>query len=136
VTDRRELQAELVTLAVIFGGVALGLWFGPSRLVVTPTNLNVFRIMPDVVTVDAARISWGVVFAGCTIALLMLMWWQHVIAQFIAVGVVGFTSGTWLAAYTLPLTVGRGSIIGSIIFTTLLLWPGYVIYRIARGVGE
>lgn len=134
--SRRELRAELWVLGLLHVALALGIWFAPEKLVVTPTNVSVFRLMPSVVDVHLSRLLWGLAFAACGSALLLLIWRPAIRQQFVAVAAVGFVNGLWLAAYALPLAVGHGSVIGTLVFTTLLLWPGFVIYRVAHGAGE
>lgn len=133
---RQELCAEIVALAAIFGAISAVLFFAPRKVVVTATNINVYRIWPDVLSVGVTRAAWAAMFLLCAIITASLIWRSTAGWILAAVLIVFFVNGTWFASYTLPLIKGQGSAIGTIVFTALLAWPGFVIYRVAHGAGE
>lgn len=136
--SRRWLRAELTALATFHLALGLVVAFAPAKVVITSGSINAFQIMPHVLTVEGARLLWGLSFSLCALVISWMAWrLGHLKVHHQQIGwyPVFLVDLIWLLAYLLPLTIGRGSAIGATVFPALLVWSFFAMIRVAHTTG-
>lgn len=135
-SDPKWLRLEMWCLAGFHAALGLILAFAPARVVVTPSAVEAFRIMPNVLSIYGARLMWAALFCLAAALIVLLSFRMRIAVQYVAWGVTVFSDGLWSVAFSAPLFVGRGSALGAAIFPALLAWCFFVMVRVAHSSGD